>query len=250
MPALSLSRRLPRSVPAELRESIGEESLQTLGWIARATWLRVLNIRDRSLGPSGLHRSGRVRVSETRSNQALIPFQFEQREGNGGSLRFSQPLRLWQPRKNAFPVPTQALRIPPETTNCAERSSSLYLLHSSPDFEILLVQYYNLKTSIICSILKRKIQTPPLAILQGSSLSRKPKAVSTQVKLSRELKRGVSEIPLETLDPTPLGSILPLLCWDALEGTFPLSHSWLGPANQGQPPCQRSTLSQALGYLL
>lgn len=55
---------------------------------------------------------------------------------------------------------------------------------------------------------------------------------------------------METLDPTPLGNILPLSCWGAFEGTFPLSRGRLGPANQGQQPSQHSALSQALGYLL
>lgn len=55
---------------------------------------------------------------------------------------------------------------------------------------------------------------------------------------------------METLDPTPLGNILPLLCWGAFEGTFPLSDGRLGPANQGQQTSQHSALSQALGYLL
>lgn len=95
----------------------------------------------------------------------------------------------------------QAVRIPPETPNCAERAPFLPLPYSFPNFEALLVQYYNLKTPIIRFVLKRKFQLFFLAVFQGSSFFLKPKAVSTQAKLDGEVKRGVSTIPAEALYP-------------------------------------------------
>lgn len=45
-----------------------------------------------------------------------------------------------------------------KNTNFAERSPFLPLPHSFPNFEALLVQYYNLKIPIIRFVLKRKFQ--------------------------------------------------------------------------------------------
>lgn len=123
---------------------------------------------------------------------------------------------------------------------------------SFPNFEALIVQYFNLKTPSICFVLKRKIQLFFFFSWTFSKevCSQKPKAMSAQAKLNRELKRGVSTIRAQSWDPTPLRKSLPLLCWGALEGTLPLSGGRLGPAIQGQQPSPRSAVSQALGYLL
>ena len=150
-------------------------------------------------------------------------------------------------RRGARPGPAD----PARNTNFAEGSPFLLLPHSFPNFEALIVQYYNLKTPIICFVLKRKIQLFFfLAVLQGTSFSWKPTAMSTQAKVNGQVKRGISTIPAQSRNPSPLRKILPLLCWGAFEGTLPLSRGRLGPAIQGQQPSQRSATSQALGYLL
>lgn len=130
------------------------KSLQTLG--RRVTWLHAQNLGD-SWDEAGSIAQGEARVYATRS-QASIPFQFEQEEGNGGSLRFFPASAPPAAPEECFPHAVPGPADPARNTNCAERSSSLYLLHSFPGFEALLVQYYNLKTSIICFVLKRKIQ--------------------------------------------------------------------------------------------
>lgn len=56
--------------------------------------------------------------------------------------------------RDVCPGPTDSTR----NTNCTERSPFLPLPHSFPQFEALLVRYYNLKIPIICFVLKRKFQ--------------------------------------------------------------------------------------------
>lgn len=70
---------------------------------------------------------------------------------------FSQSLRLLAAPEECFPercLPRPG-QIRPETPT-AQRGLLLLLPHSFPSFEALIVQYYNLKTSIIYFMLKRK----------------------------------------------------------------------------------------------
>lgn len=71
-------------------------------------------------------------------------------------------------------MPAWGLEDPTTNTNCPERSPLLPLPLSFPNFEALIVQYFNLKTPSICFVLKRKIQLFFfffLDILQGSLFS-------------------------------------------------------------------------------
>lgn len=124
--------------------------------------LHAQNLAD-SWDEAGSIAQGEAQVYAMKS-QFMIPFQFEQlrgRRGVGGEPSLFPSLCASQrPRRNAFPegcLP-RPCGFRQKHQLRTERSPFLPLPYFFPNFEALLVQYYNLKTLIIRFVLKRKFQ--------------------------------------------------------------------------------------------
>lgn len=136
------------------------------------------------------------------------------------NLRSFLPLLLSQSEKNAFACSTPW--IPPERPMALKSLSFFSPAHSFLGFETLLVDYYNLKTSTIRFVLKRKNSVFSFCCSPRKLVPTTPKAVSAQGKLKGEVRQGsVSTIPQETAEPSPLRKIFSLWCLVALKGTSP-----------------------------
>lgn len=128
----------------------------------------------RQLGRSGLHRSGRgLGLRDEVASRDPIHSGAVGVQGGGDVFAFSpvsaplgSPGRMFSRRGCLYPGPGRSGQ-KHQLRREVSPSASPSLL---PSFEALIVQYYNLKTSIIYFVLKRKCNFSfPLALLQSSS---------------------------------------------------------------------------------
>lgn len=118
--------------------------------------LHAQNVTDSwDLGRSGLIGSGRGSGLRNRL-EAEIPFMLEQQKKGSRNLRFSSPLRLSQSEKKALAEIRLLVGGSRQKHLWLEKSPAP---HSFLNFETpLIIQYYNLKTSVICLCLREKFK--------------------------------------------------------------------------------------------